>query len=105
MRDLKNNIKFNYLYRDGGNYKTWNNEVFPNPQSLTLTEIDNGIRNELIGGEFFDPLKWKVKCLRHKDWIDELDHTWNEYDSVEFTDEPPTVHFSISDLLLIIKQN
>lgn len=57
MRDLKNNIKFNYLYRDGGNYKIWNNEVFPNPQSLTLTEIDNGIRNELIDGEFFDPLK------------------------------------------------
>ncbi len=102
MKNLNNNIKFNYLYRDGGNYKVWGYEVFSNPESLELCVVEEKIRESLIDGEFFDPEYWKVKRLKHDDWIPELDHTWNEYYSIEFTDESPTISFSITELLNVI---
>jgi hypothetical protein len=98
------NIKFNYLYRDAGNYKIWGYEVFGNPDLLSLEVIDRAIRTSLIDGEFFDPEFWKVKRLKHDDWIPELDHTWNEFDSVEYTDENPTVHISISEFIKMISK-
>lgn len=99
MSDSKNNIKFNYLYRDGGNYKVWGSEIFSNPDSFHLGMIEKRIRESLIDGEFFDPKYWKVKRLKHDDWVPELDHTWNEFDSVEITVEAPTVDYSITKFL------
>ncbi len=99
MNDSKSNIKFNYLYRDGGNSKVWGSEIFSNPDSLPLNEVEERIRKSLIDGEFFDPKFWKVKRLKHDDWIPELDHTWNEFDSIEMTIEEPTVDYSITEFL------
>ena len=99
MNDSKTNIKFNYLYRDGGNYKVWGNEIISNPYSLPLAEVEVRIRKSLIDGEFFDPKYWKVKRLMHNDWVPELDHTWNEFDSIEMTIEEPTVDYSITEFL------
>ncbi|WPU98786.1 hypothetical protein SNE26_22485 [Mucilaginibacter sp. cycad4] len=42
------NIKFNYLYRDGGNYKNFNSIVFNNPQSILLPSLEQLIRSKLI---------------------------------------------------------
>jgi glycosidase len=104
MSALKNNIKFNYLYRDGSNYKVGGYEVFSNPESLELKIVEERIRESLIDGDFFDPEYWKVKRLKNEDWIPELDHTWNEYDSVEFTDETPTINLSIREFLNVISK-
>ena len=104
MNDLKSNIKFNYLYRDGGNYKVWGSEILSNPDSISLIEVEARIREFLIDGEFFDPKYWKVKRLKHDDWVPELDHTWNEFESIEITDEDPTVDFSITEFLERIAQ-
>jgi hypothetical protein len=99
MSDSKSNIKFNYLYRDGGNYKVWGSEIFSNPDSLLLNEVEERIRKSLIDGEFFDPKYWMVKRLKHDDWVPELDHTWNEFDSIELTQEEPTIDCSITEFL------
>lgn len=99
MNDSKSNIKFYYLYRDGGNYKVWGSVILSNPDSLPLAEIEGKIRKSLIDGEFFDPKYWKVKRLKHDDWVPELDHTWNEFESIEITDEEPTIDFSIVEFL------
>lgn len=102
--DLKSNIKFNYLYCDAGNYKVWGYEVFSNPKSLDLIFIEEKIRVSLIDGEFFDPQFWKVKRLKHDDWIPELDHTWNTFDCIEYSDENPTTSISISEFLVLISK-
>jgi hypothetical protein len=96
MENLNNN-KFNYLYHDGGNYKFWGYEVFSNPKSLELAAVEEKIRESLIDREFFDPGHWRIKRLKHDDWIPELDHAWNEYNSIEFTDENLTVDSSIAE--------
>lgn len=102
MSDLRNNIKFNYLYRDAGNFKVLGYEVFSNPDCLELATVEEKIRQSLIDGEFFDPKYWKLKRLKHDDWIPELDHTWNEFDSVEITEEDSTFNFSVSEFLKVI---
>jgi hypothetical protein len=99
LKDSKNNIRFNYLYRDAGNYKVWGSEILSNPDSISLNEVEERIREYLIDGEFFNPKYWKVKRLKHDDWVTELDHSWNEFDSVEITAEEPTVDYSVTEFL------
>lgn len=95
------NIKLNYLYRDGGNYKLYGFEIFSNPQGRTLTEIDLRIRECLIDGVYFDPLKWRIRPLKFDIWDSELDHSWNEFDGLEFTGENSKM--SIEDFLYTLQ--
>jgi hypothetical protein len=37
-------IRFNYLYRDAGNYKSWGELYFSNPDKLDLKSIDERLR-------------------------------------------------------------
>lgn len=96
------NIKFNYLYRDAGNYKTFGYEVFANPHNLSLDEIEKAIRAALIDEEYFYPEKWNVKRLKFEDFIEDFDHSWNEFESVEYTKESATHRMSISEFLHVI---
>lgn len=34
-------VRFNYLYRDGSNFKRWVSVEFSNPEQLTIEEIEN----------------------------------------------------------------
>lgn len=104
MTESQNNIKFNYLYRDSGNFKVWGCEIFSNPDSIEQNNIEVKIKQALIDGEFFDPEKWGVSRLKFDDWVPKLDHTWNEYDSIEITSEEPTIHFSVKEFLDVISR-
>ncbi|MDP1800854.1 MAG: hypothetical protein Q8L81_05850 [Bacteroidota bacterium] len=94
------NIKFNYLYRDAGNYKTYGFIIFKNPEKLSLPFIEKEIRKRLIDSEFFEPSKFKIPHLVNKDFVynNDLDHSWNEFESIEETDENPSSR-SINELI------
>jgi hypothetical protein len=47
------NVKFNYLYRDAGNYKKWAQVVFSNPDGLALEETNNALRNAFLPDGLF----------------------------------------------------
>jgi len=104
MCDSKNNFRFNYEYRDAGNYHVSGYEVFSNPDSLKIEEVEFRIRESLIDSEFFDPSYWLVKRLKHDDWIPELDHTWNRFESLEYSDQTPTNTHSITEFINIISR-
>lgn len=93
------NIQLNYLYRDAGNYKAFGNEVFSNPDKLSVKEIERQIRTVLIDEQFFDPSRWGVKRLEIAEWDDELDHDWHEFKSFKITHAEATNSQSISDLI------
>lgn len=95
----KNNIQFNYLYRDGGNFKVFDCQIFSNPENLSIESIESKIRAALISGEFFEPEDWNIKRLKFDDWIPKLDHIWNEFESIELTNRKPTMECSISEFL------
>jgi len=91
------NTKIDYLYRDAGNYKLWNQCIV----SGELTkEQQNQIIESLHEGEFFIPRKIPLPEKRFDKW-DDADHIWFELneDSFSFTEEEPTVSLSSDELL------
>ena len=99
------NIRFNYLYRDAGNYKTYGSVVFLNPNKLAVGEIEPALRSKLIDEVFFDPKTLGVPALRHSEFTysSEMDHSWNEFESLEETDEDAVDNRRIDELLLVAK--
>lgn len=97
------NIKFNYLYRDGGNYKIYGSQVFSNPKKLPLKEIETKITANLIDGEFFDPKEWNIPALVFAEWDEDIDHGWNEFESVEESAEKVTTG-TIDEFLQNVKR-
>lgn len=83
-------VRFNYLYRDAGNWKKFDEVIFANPNSLGLVEIDLRLRQLLHPDMLF---------MAHQVHIPEIflyssesevnvdDHCFHEFDSVELTDE------------------
>ena len=99
MNASNNNIKFNYLYRDAGNYKEFGEIIFTNQDSKSLDEIELVIRKNLIEGEFFIPEKWNVPRLSFEDYSPELDHDYHEFESIEITNENSTENIDIAAFL------
>ncbi len=93
------NIKFNYLYRDAGNYKQYGSVTFANPQGIPVDEIERNIRAALIDGEFFRPKQWEVPNLHGYEWDDELDHDWHEFERVEGREDGTNPFRSIDEFL------
>jgi hypothetical protein len=84
------NIRLNYLYRDGANYKQYHSEVFTNAGLLSIEEVENRLRAQLIDGDWFYNHNWDLKDLHVYVWDNEIDHTWHEFDCVELTTELAT---------------
>ncbi len=74
-------IQFNYLHRDSGNWKKFGHKHFSNPEQLTLEEIEQQIRKNLIDTEFFYPDQAGIKKFRFHRYLD--DYSWYEFESVE----------------------
>ena len=48
-----NNIKFNYLYRDGSNYQSWGEMIFSNPENLAVNEVEVKLLNAFLPDKQF----------------------------------------------------
>ena len=77
-------IHFNYLHRDSGNYKKFGSQQFFNPERLTIHEIAQKIRENLIDQEYFYPDQVGIKKFRFHRNLD--DYSWYEFESVEIVD-------------------
>ena len=95
------NIKFNYLYRDGGNYKQNHFEIFSNAEGLSIEAIDWAIRKALIEQGWFFANEWKLRDLHLYRWDETIDHNWHEYDCVELTEEKETMG-DIADFIKMV---
>lgn len=94
-------IRFNYFYRDSGNYKKFGSKSFGNPEQLPIEEIEQKIRENLIDQEFFYPDQVGIKKFRFHRNLDE--HSWYEFESIEilYIINPPRNEFeSISNLIM-----
>lgn len=78
MREV---IRFNYLHRDSGNWKKFGSKKFSNPEQLTIEEIAQKIRENLIDQEYFYPDQVGIKKFKFHRYLD--DHSWYEFESVE----------------------
>ena len=84
------NIKLNYLYHDWANYKNYNELVFSNPENIDLEHAENIILQKLLDDTWFYAGSWGLKDMHFEKWDDEFDHAFHEFESIEYTGEPPT---------------
>lgn len=97
------NIKFNYLYRDGANYKNFNFVIFENDQSISLENLEALIKSKLFDGQWFYADRWKVPEIFLSTFDFKIDPTWHEFESVECSDEPANSTFTLAEFVGILK--
>ena len=78
---MANNIRFHYLYRDSGNYKTFGYQDFSNPNNLSLELVQTKITEKLISAEFFYPEESGIEKFEFHKYCD--DYSWYEFDFLE----------------------
>lgn len=96
-------IKFNYLYRDSGNYKKYGFVIFSNPQNIELSEIDPLIRSELIDGEWFYAEDWRVPEIFLETFDFKTDPTWHQFENVEYSEASENESEDIAAFIMRIK--
>jgi len=85
------NIKFNYLYRDASNFKKWASVVFANPDSLSVNDIGDSLRNNFLPDQLFIAHQIRIPqaFLFVEYSLTVEDHCFHEFYSVEITSEAP----------------
>lgn len=97
------NIRFIYLYRDGGNNKSWAEVVFSNPADLSSSAVESELRRAFMQDGLF--IAHQIRLPEVLLYCDEDlildDHCFHEFDSVDLTLDAPNDHFgrSISEFL------
>jgi hypothetical protein len=97
------NIKFVYLYRDGANYKSWDDIVFTNPDQLAIEEIEDRLNAAFLVDRLF--IAYQILIPEKFPYLDgkftSFDHCYHEFDDDESCKEKPTdkLNRSISDFL------
>lgn len=84
------NVRFEYLYRDAGNFKNWGNVVFSSLENEAVEDLTQRLRSHLIDGSFFIAKKAAVPDLHFDKFDEDLDHGWHEFASLEYVSVPPT---------------
>ena len=94
-------IRFNYMYRDSGNYKKFGSKKYSNPEDLSIEELTKKLRLYLIDQTYFYPERVGIKKFKFHRYID--DYSWYEFESVEIfnsDDTPNKKLISIDSFLL-----
>ena len=98
------NIRFNYQYRDGANYKNHSFVIFDNPQQIKLDYLQPLIKSKLIDETWFYVDQWQLPDLHFGTWDNEIDHTWHEFESIEYTDETANTALDLIDFIRTIEK-
>lgn len=75
-------IIIEYLYRDAGNYKLYEEAVIENPRNLTFSEFESWFKSQLIDGIYFIPHDFGLIKPQFPTYNIELDHDWCEFVSL-----------------------
>lgn len=81
------NIRFEYLYRDGGNFKKWGEVVFLNPHNVSVDVVMSMARDVLIDQTYFVANKACLPDLHFREYDEQLDHGWHEAHAFQPTDD------------------
>jgi hypothetical protein len=83
------NVRFEYLYRDAGNFKNWGAIVFSNPRNINDDFVLEMAEKVLIDHAYFIASKAGVPGLHFVEHDEELDHDWHEVHAFQSTDDAP----------------
>lgn len=98
------NISFEYLYRDAGNYKLYGTIVFKNENNVPLIFLHRAIEACLYQRIYFIPELLEIPRLKFRDYNEDLDHFWHEFDSISETDFPHTAGKTVSKFFELLER-
>jgi hypothetical protein len=86
------NVEFNYLYRDGGNYKKFGRVVFSNPGQIACGVIEAALTEAFLEDGLFiaDQVRLPDVFLFANGNLSFDDHCYHEFDALRTTDKEPT---------------
>lgn len=86
------NIKFNYMYRDGSNFKAWSSIVFSNPENLTVEALTGDLSDafETDGLFIAQQVRLPEVFLYENGDAHSDDHCFHEFSEVEDSFEIPS---------------
>jgi len=90
LRDDYMNTRFEYLYRDAGNFKNWGDIIFANPSDIPISVITQRAHKTLIDQSYFVARKADIPDLHFPDYNNDLDHEWHEFHLFAETNDSPT---------------
>lgn len=94
----KNNISFQYLHRDEGNFKIFGEVIFENNEGLSPHQAEKVLRKKLIDSEFFYPSENGIPLFpEHSENLYFSD--WYEFQMFAETTEEPTDKKDLRDFL------
>lgn len=97
------NIRFIYSYTNHERLRRDAEIIFPNPDNLSLGEVEYGIKSRLRAGEQFDPYDFMVTAL-YGEYADfNLNSRLHDFDGVFTSNQKPTDKRNIADFLAGIK--
>lgn len=91
------NTQFSYFYRDAWNYKKFHSIILSGV--IKSEQIEPFLREQT----FFIPSEVGLPDLQ-EDVFKSYDHIWHEIESIELTDDQPTVAIDTSTLLTNFKK-
>jgi len=85
-------MKFNYLYRDAGNYKKWGEVTFANSERMTVEEVFARLTKAFDSGSLFIASQIDIpEVFLFPEWDLSIDdHCFHEFVSVELSEESPS---------------
>lgn len=99
MENSVSNLEFQYLHRDGGNYKIHGSIIFKNPRQIKPSQATELIKEKLIDGEYFYPKDVKIPFFQEHTDIGNFFTDWYEFSQFCITENSPTDSRSIGDFL------
>lgn len=83
-------VRFEYLYRDAGNFKNWGEVVFANSRNICADRVAAMAEKALrIDSLYFVASEVNVPDLHFEELSGALDHDWHEVHTFQVTDDAP----------------
>ncbi len=99
MKTDSNNLKFEYLHRDGGNYKIFGSIIIKNIDKISPSKATLLLEKKLIDAEYFYPKMAKIPLFEEHTKDSEFFTDWYEFDKFSFTDETASDSRSIIEFI------
>lgn len=97
MNDNHKKILFHYLYRDDGNWTTYDTVLLSNRKGKLLSDVKQAIRDQLLQGELFITQEVGLKSLGG------CEHEWHEYEFIEEVENDDEPLMDVSELIAKLK--
>ena len=98
-----NNLKFQFLHRDEGNYKLFGSITLSNPKGISSTEATEALKEKLIDREYFYPRDHGIPLFQEHTGIT-LFLDWYEFDQFSTSEEAPTDSRTIEKFIQIFEK-